>query len=710
MITYLRTFLASLLFLTYPVLGANAETLHFEFEQGVGDDNYLTYTDAEALAKISSGAQYIESVSGVRVGTDGDGNYFVVGNIEKYTAGGYIYGGCLALHLKPQYRGYISTIDLTGFHIDKSTTGSVMVNGILKTDLVALNKQSLSFEVNEYAEDIIIYTSDDNICIESMDVAITPGSEYAPAAPWYTHSNCIQMHGSTFAGNLMTPMLIHSAGAERLTIGINESETLYFDGNEAVIYPTEGATYHLTAYNQYGASRTTTVTYSEYINSLCHNYLNFSPITIVNSTDQLVEGARYMIHCADTHVNMSSTSTTVNGNTSNLYIDDDPLLGMLTSPMYYYTDAIFGLTKSGTDKWEVAFDRFNNKSNIKLGYNGGWAFTFTDKAVPVTIEFEGNNAIIKFADATATERYIVYLEEYNGLYWYSPIDEKTTNHNIQLCRIDAYNISATAAANGVYADYTTHLLQVGDYDYPVCTASIGYTPALTDATYHIYSCGIDMGTIDGKYSVVPAPDSHLAIVAERGGTPVAISTIDATPTWGDITNTTIAATSTGSNLIYDAGTRSVYARVPLTLNTTANYDYTIELQSVEGYSTAYIANEDGTSYLYIPDYLTDVNADGDGNPIVDTSKLPTITATLRANIKAVYQPLNAAEYAYTSINTEWATLNITPEPGSISSISPLSDDRQAPATYRDLLGRPADPTHPGIYLRTTPAGTTLIRK
>ena len=246
-------------------LGANAETLHFEFEQGVGDDNYLTFTDAEALAKISSGAQYIESVSGVRVGTDGDGNYFVVGNIEKYTAGGYIYGGCLALHLKPQYRGYISSINLTGFHIDKSTTGSVMVNGILKTGLVALNAQSLNFEVNEYAEDIIIYTSDGNICIKSIDVTITPGSEYAPAAPWYTHGNCIQMHGSTFAGNLMTPMLIHSAGAERLTVGINESQTLYFDGNEAVIYPTEGATYHLTAYNQYGASRTTTVTYSEYI-------------------------------------------------------------------------------------------------------------------------------------------------------------------------------------------------------------------------------------------------------------------------------------------------------------------------------------------------------------------------------------------------------------------------------------------------------------
>ena len=77
----------------------------------------------------------------------------------------------------------------------------------------------------------------------------------------------------------MTPMLIHSAGAERLTVGINESQTLYFDGNEAVIYPTEGATYHLTAYNQYGASRTTTFTYSEYISKACHNYLNFSPLT-----------------------------------------------------------------------------------------------------------------------------------------------------------------------------------------------------------------------------------------------------------------------------------------------------------------------------------------------------------------------------------------------------------------------------------------------
>lgn len=698
--TRLMRFICVIILSIYPMLVVNAETLNFKFTQGGG--YLLTYTGKEVLTKISSGSEYIESVDAVRVGTSDDGKYFVVGNLCYYTANNVSYGGCMALHLKPEYYGYISSIVLTCTNLDIGVEGSMMVNGILKTGLVKNVKQTLTFDVNEYAEEIIIYVNVGNINIESMDVTITPGEEYAPSAPWYTHGNCIKMHGSTYTGNIMTPLVIHSSGAEHITVGINEQETLYFTGNEAVIYPTdypteettyptEETTYNLTAYNEHGASRTTTFTYQP-----SAKYLNFTPITLVNSTEQLVEGAKYMIYCTDAQTNMSVFTT---GST---YLNGFDAMGLAISPFFYETNAILELSKDESDLWIIEIKNLKKK----LGTNGKDGFKLTtDASYPVTISFEGNDAIIKFVDSTYPNRSIMYYST-KGYFRYSEGDKK-----IQLYRIDAYDISSTAAATDISATYTTGMIQSGAYDYPVCTASINYTPSLSDATYHLYSCGVDMGTINDEYTVVPATDSHLAIVAEQGGNLLAISKIEDMPTWGDIINYTgISTASTGSKLLYHADTRNVDVQIPLILNTTTNYDYTIELQAVKDYANAYIINEGGISYLYISDYITNVDADSNGNPMVDTSTLPGITATLRAKVKAVYLPKASADYAYTHINTEWAEVDIKPEPGNTSSIGTLIDDEQSTATYHDLLGRPVNPTHPGIYLRTTSSGTTLFRK
>ncbi|MGM9860154.1 MAG: hypothetical protein ACI31C_05285, partial [Muribaculaceae bacterium] len=417
----------------------------------------MTYNNDEALAKITSGAQYIESVDAVRVGTDDLGRYYLVGNISRAN-GVYSYGGCLVLHLKAEYRGYISSIVVDGFQAYDNYEGrvfDVMVNGILKDDMKPFDEQAYTFEVNEYAEDIIIYSCNGTICLKSIDVTITPGSDYAPAAPWYTHGNCIQMHGATLAECLMTPIVIHSAGAEHITVGINESETIYFDGNEAVIYPTEGTTYHFTAYNQYGVSRTTTVTYTLKPETGDHSYRNYgAAVTLVNSTDQLFEGCRYIMYCKDARTIMLSMNrrytSTVPLKFAN-YIADHG--NFMIYPAYYDVAAIMELTKDEDDNWIIGFETFDNKAGRYLAWNSqkndagteyiySFGFTFTEKADPVTINFEGDNVIIKFVDIPKAyaSRQLTHNAA-NKLFYYNNLDQ-----DVQLYRIDAYNISATAAA------------------------------------------------------------------------------------------------------------------------------------------------------------------------------------------------------------------------------------------------------------------------
>lgn len=254
-----------------------------------------------------------------------------------------------------------------------------------------------------------------------------------------------------------------------------------------------------------------------------------------------------------------------------------------------------------------------------------------------------------------------------------------------------------------------------------CTAltlDLRFTPpADAEANhYYLYVGGVRQAELerDGDdfmimTPILPAPSTEVAVMSRYAGEVTIFNIIDSP--WNDIESQLVEAAD--CELLYNASNRIIEARIPLNIDFPCDF----EIENFTHESGHIYCDEADKAYYVIDEYITDVDTDTEGNPIIAGIPLPAIEVKITPIFRIGYY--DGTQSALRSSQTVLSgtlrgtqnLIQVQPVESQLSLVqSILSDVTISEPEYFTPAGiKVVDPTvHPGVYIKRQGVNVTKI--